>query len=342
MSQLSIAVLMPDDPVRASFFPSHVVKALCELGEVHWNPSSEHLGGEALATFLRDRDVAVTGWGCPLLDAQALSQANRLRLLMHTGGAVSAYASPALYDRGIRVISGNDCYAESVAEGTLAYILTGLRQIPLYAQRVQRGDWSDVTDDTESLLDQTVGLVGLGAIARKLVPMLQLFHPRIMAYDPFVEAGVFTGLGLEQVDRLETLFQQCRVISLHLPRTQRTHHIIGRDLLWQMPQGALLVNTARGSVLDEEALAEALVAGRIRAVLDVFEAEPLPATSRLRGLDNAVLIPHMAGPTKDRRAHTTYTLMADVRRFFAGESLQCEISRAYGLSMTNDYLVLKG
>jgi len=125
------------------------------------------------------------------------------------------------------------------------------------------------------------------------------------------------------------------------PATE-TYHVITREMLQMMKDDSLFVNTARGSVVDEQVLADELSTGRIRAVLDVFEEEPLPAGSRLRGLDNVILIPHMAGPTGDRHEHITLFLIEDMKRLINGEPLVHEIGQDHAARMTNDALKLKG
>lgn len=110
--------------------------------------------------------------------------------------------------------------------------------------------------------------------------------------------------------------------------------MIGRELLGHIPDGAILINTARGAVIDEKALVKELKKGRFKAVLDVFEEEPLPAGNKLRRLDNAILIPHMAGPALDRRKYTTLALIEDIKGFFNGRPLKYEIDRKYAMGMT--------
>ena len=338
---MNIHVTIPPGRLREAFISAEAAAALAALGAVAYNPHQAHYAPEALKAALADADVAVTGWHCPPFTAEVLDGAPRLKLIAHTGGTVAPLVTPALYDRGVRVISGNELYAESVAEGVVAYMLAALRRLPHFSARVQSGGWSDL-DHTEGLLDQTVGLVGFGAVARYLAPMLKVFRARVLAYDPFVPPEDMTKLGAIPVDAPEEIFRRCRVVSLHLPRVPETYHMVNADMLALMQPGALLVNTARGSVLDEAALADALRARRIHALLDVFEQEPLPPGSPLRGLDNCILIPHMAGPTRDRFARVTLALCADIARFRAGQPLTLEIGRDRALGMTDDTLPLGG
>lgn len=338
---MNIHVTMPRGKVRESFITKEAAAVLESLGTVVYNPGEVQYMPKAFGPTLADADIAVTGWGCPAFTAEVLDAAPRLRLIAHTGGTVATLVTPAVYDRGLCVISGNNLYAESVAEGTIAYILAALRRLPQYNARVQAGGWHG-GGHNEGLLDQTVGLVGFGATARYLVPMLAAFRAKVIAYDPYVPDDIFMQLGATRVHTPEEIFRTCRVISLHLPRTPETYHFVNADKLALMLPGALLVNTARGSVLDEVALAGALRARRIHALLDVFEQEPLEPDSPLLGLDNCILIPHMAGPTHDRYPRVTLALCADIRRFQAGQPLEMIIERDRALGMTNDNIRFGG
>ena len=336
--QINIAVLMPDDHVREMFVPPAVVQALSKLGNLRFNEG--RYDPKVMADLLKDSHVCITGWGCPALDEKILAGAKDLRMAAHTGGAVAGIISDYLYDRGIRVISGNKIYAESVAEGTVAYMLAALRRIPYYDKQVQNGEWRGNIAPNAGLLDKKVGLVGFGAIARYCVPMLKAFRADVRVYDPYVSDDTIKEYGVTRAESLEELFSECEILSNHLPRTRETYHIIGKDLLNRMSDGSLFVNTARGSTVDENSLAEILTTGRISAILDVFETEPPPPDSKLRGLDNVVLMPHMAGPTLDRCGRVGLALAEDIQRMLAGRPLVHEITRDYAMKMTNDRLQL--
>ena len=336
---MHIHVTIPRGTTRESFIPARAMDALEAFGTVTCNPGDTPYDSVALGRALADADIAVTGWGSLPFTAGVLDAAPQLKLIAHTGGTVAPIVTPALYDRGVRVISGNEVFAESVAEGTVAYMLAALRRLPQYHARVLAGGWNE-NGPNEGLLDQTVGLIGFGATGRYLAPMLRAFRARVWAYDPYVPDEVFERLGVTRVGAPEEIFRACRIVSLHLPRVPETYHLVNAELLALMQPGALLVNTARGSVLDEAALAEALRAGRIHALLDVFEREPLPPDSPLRGLDNCILIPHMAGPTRDRFPRVTLALCADIARFRAGQPLELEITRDRAFAMTDDRLPL--
>ena len=331
---MDILVAMAANKVRSTFIPPEAAEKIELLGNVSWNRSEIEFSVQELREKIKAADVCITGWGCKCLDRSVLEGNDRLRLIAHTGGSVAGLASDYLYEKGIRVISGNKLYAESVAEGVIAYILASLRDIPLYSNEMHSGDWQKNTGYNEGLLDQNIGLVGFGAVARFLVKMLEVFRVKIKAYDPFVPEQIFTQYGVIRAESLEEVFAASKIISIHAPKVPQTYHMIGKELLAKIPDGALFINTARGSIVDENVLGEELQKGRFKAVLDVYEIEPLPAGSKLRGLRNVILMPHMAGPTVDRRKNVTLELLEDIKRFYNGQQLQHEIKQDYAMTMT--------
>jgi len=330
---MKVFVNMPDGPTRESFIPDSVKTRLEALGEVRRNESRNQLTEDELADALGDAEVCVTGWGSAPFSARVLERAPRLRVIAHTGGSVAALVGDAAYDRGVRVLSGNELYAQSVAEGVIGYILSALRRIPQFAAQVQEEGWSRPDWTNEGLIGQRVGLVGFGAVARYTARLLRAFDAEILIWADHVTPEEAARYGARKAGP-EELFSTCRVVSLHLARTPETYHIIGERLLGLLKPDSLLVNTARGAIVDEAVMAEMLRAGRFRAVLDVYEQEPLPLSSPLRGLDNALLMPHMGGPTMDRRPHVTRALIDALPAALRGEATWLDISREAMLRMT--------
>jgi phosphoglycerate dehydrogenase-like enzyme len=148
---------------------------------------------------------------------------------------------------------------------------------------------------------------------------------------------IFSEYGVKKASLLD-IAKNNKVVSLHAAKTEGSRHLIDREFLKNMQDGALFINTARGSVVDEEALADEAISGRIRAVLDVYEVEPLPLDSRLRNLPNVTLVPHMGGPTIDMREYVAECVIDDIERYLKGDNLKYEVERSYALRMTNEYL----
>ncbi|MCL2363739.1 MAG: hydroxyacid dehydrogenase [Defluviitaleaceae bacterium] len=330
----NIALLMPDDLTRAWFAPPDVIAVFAELGNLRVNDRKDY-EPQHMAALLTDCHVCITGWGCPALDADVLKNAPDLRLVIHTGGTVAGIVTDELYNRGVRVISGNEIFAQSVAEGTLAYMLAALRRIPFYNKLMHEGGWKRGIDKTNAgLFNKSVGLIGFGAIPRYLVPMLKLFTTDICVYDPYVADSVLQEFEIKRAESLADVFSK-QLISNHLPLTKETEKLIDADLLGLMRENAVFINTARGGTVDEDALIAVLKKGKITAVLDVFEVEPLPADSQLMGLDNAILIPHMAGPTADRYIHVSLSLAAVCKDYLQGKPLMYEVTHDYASRMTS-------
>ena len=334
MEQYSILVAMPRGDTRTSFIPPPLEAQIRAGWRARFNEGDACCTPAQLRHALAGAQVCLTGWGNPPFTEEVLAGADQLRLILHTGGSVGSLVDGAVYDRGIRVLSGNEIYARSVAEGVVCYTLCALRRLPLYVRQMREEGWSRPGWANEGLLDQRVGLVGFGAVARHTARLLAPFGVEMLAADPLLTEEAARQYGVRPAT-LEEIFSTCKVVSLHLPALPSTRHLIGRALLSAMPEGSLLVNTARGSVVDEAALCEALDSGRIRAVLDVYETEPLPLDSPLRGRENALLIPHMGGPTMDRRPLVTHSLLEEgVRLLREGGESYLEISREKALGMT--------
>lgn len=327
---MKILVTLPKGPVRDTFFTEHNKAYLSDLGDVEYNPYSRQLTSDELKECLRGVDVVFTGWGTKTLSGDVLREADRLKILAHTGGTIATVASDSVFQKNILVLSGNIVFAESVAEGCLCYAMASQRNLCGYVRQVQDGLWRNSEFENSSIWDKTVGLVGFGMVAKQLVPLLKPFRCRIKVYSGYLtpeEADLF---GVKRTT-LEELFESCDIISVHSALTEKTYHLIGADLLKRMKDGALLINTARGAVIDEAALIQELSEGRIRAVLDVFEQEPLPIDHILRRLPNVMCMPHMAGPTIDMRAMVVEKLIDDIIAYSQRKngSLYCQITQDY-------------
>lgn len=312
-----------------TFFTPENIALAESLGEICWKEGKKKLTADDIDARIADCDTYITFWGSPKLDEEILARAPKLKLHTHLCGTVVPVTSEAEWERGVRVICGNDWFARSVAEGTVAYILAALRDIPYFSTMLKGGEWKKQTDTNIGLSGRKVGIVSYGTIARYLVPLLKPFGCDISVYDikPLPKEDV-KKYGLTQVS-LEELFSESDIITLHTPLIDATYHLIGKELLERIRPGALFVNTSRGAVVDEAALVEELAKGRFRAFLDVYENEPVKVGNPLLELDNVIMMPHMAGPTVDLRQVITKNLLLESAGFIdRGEPLAHEVLRA--------------
>lgn len=280
----------------------------------------EDFGTPRAAAVLRETELLVTGWGCPPLDRGVLDAAPRLRAVVHTAGSVRAHVTPACFERGVTVSSAAAANALPVAEYTVAMILlTGKRVLEHardYRRTRARPDWL-TTPRSEGNHRRTVGIVSASLVGRRVMELLRPYDLRVLLYDPFVDDAEARGFGAEPA-ALPELFRRSDVVSVHAPLLDATRGLVDRALLRSMRPDAVLINTARGAVLDQDALTEVVLAGRVRAVLDVTDPEVLPAGHPLWDCENVLVTPHLAGSQGNEWDRLVASAAAEAARFASG------------------------
>lgn len=319
-----------------TFFPEENIRLAESLGEIIWNDTENYFTADDIKERITDCDVYITTWGAPKLDADILAAAPKLKLLTHLCGTVKPVTSEASWDRGIRVLTGNGYFAESVAEGTLAYMLSALRDIPYYSYRLKTQKiWHQPEDSTRGLAGKKIGILSYGTIAKHVVRLLSNFRTELYVYDikPLPEADV-ARYNLHQAS-LEEIFSTCDIVTVHTPNIPATYHMVSAELLAMLRPGALFINTSRGPVIDQRALERELADGRFRAILDVYDPEPPTADSPLYTLPNVMMLPHQGGPTTDFRHIIAHDLLIESAAFVdRGVVSPNEISRAAATLMS--------
>ena len=242
---------------------------------------------------------------------------DRTKLMVRFGVGFDKVDLKAASRNGIAIARTTGANTTAVAEMALTLMLTCRRRMNLYQARTRAGEW--VKDIGNELIGSTVGIIGYGNIGRRLAKLLKGFDCRILAYDPFPNEEAAKADGVELV-ALEEILTQSDAISIHVPYTKETHHMINRETLTLMKPTAVIVNTARGNIIDEDALYQALKSGQIAgAGVDVFAAEPLSVESPLLTLENAVLTPHVSSQTMES-LWNIYKMAIDISAdFFAGK-----------------------
>ncbi|WP_370617008.1 hydroxyacid dehydrogenase [Mumia sp. Pv 4-285] len=267
-----------------------------------------------------DLEVLVTAWGCPAIDDVALARLPRLRAVVHAAGSVKHIVGTGAWDRGLRVTSGAALNARPVAEFTLAAVVwAGKKVLPLTDRFSAQRRTLELPSDSSipGNYRTTVGVLGASATGRALVEMLSVLDVTILVADPTLDPETAADLGAELVS-LDDLFIRSHVVSVHAPLLPETHHLVDRRLLSLMPDGATLINTARGPVVDHEPLRAELTSGRLDAILDVTEPEPLPADDPLWTLPNVILTPHIAGSQGGELLRLGRAAVEEVRAFVEG------------------------
>ncbi|MET8504419.1 hydroxyacid dehydrogenase [Streptomyces sp. NPDC004787] len=280
-----------------------------------------------VAEALAEAELLLTCWGATPLTPEVLARAPRLRAVVHAAGSVKHHITEACWQRGITVSSAAAANALPVAEYTLAAILFAgkrvLRSAQQYAELRTAQAWLAESAGWGNYR-RTVGIVGASRIGRRVLDLLRPFDLDVLLHDPYVTEAP---PGTELVG-LDELCARATVVSVHAPQLPATYRMIGARQLAAMPDGATLINTARGSLVDEEALLPHLLAGRLHAVLDVTDPELPPPDSPLYTLPNVLLTPHVAGSLGNELHRMADHALAEVARYAAGEPFAEEVRAA--------------
>ncbi|ADD45382.1 hydroxyacid dehydrogenase [Stackebrandtia nassauensis] len=272
-------------------------------------------------------DFLVTGWGCPTVDDAALELMPRLRLIAHAAGSIKHHVTAHVWSRDITVTSAASANAEPVAEYTRATILLATKRAFTRAANYAADGVPETHPRDCGYVGRTIGIVGASRIGRRVIELLRGYDLRILVSDPYRGADKLAALGAELVP-LDELCQRSDVVSVHAPELAETHHLIDDRRLSLMRDGTVLINTARGSLVDTEALVGHCRDGRVDAILDVTDPEPLPAGHPLLLLPNVWVTPHLAGAEGSEIALLGEYAVAETKRFFDGEALLGEVTQA--------------
>ncbi|WP_338895418.1 hydroxyacid dehydrogenase [Streptomyces sp. TG1A-60] len=310
-------------------FPPEVLSRLRETLEIDPGLIAEDFTDPGVRAVLAEAEVLVTGWGCPRLDETVLDAAPRLRAVLHSAGSVKGFAAPAVWERGITVSTAAAANALPVAEYTLAMILLAGKDVlgrrdRLRAERVSPG-WGFIPGIGNH--GRRVGVIGASRIGRRVIELLRPFDLMVSLTDPYVDEAGAAALGVPLLP-LDDLLRTCDIVTVHAPDTPETHRLIDRRALALMPDGAVLVNTARGALVDHDALMDELRAGRLSAILDVTDPEPLPPDSPLLDLPNAFVTPHLAGSQGNEVSRLGFAVTQEAERLAAGRQLAHALDRA--------------
>lgn len=285
---------------------------------------------ESLEEHLARIEILITSWGCPPINAAIIDRLPRLQLIAHLAGSVKGFLDDVVWRRGIRVTNAVAANAIPVAEYTLAAILFANKRVfqlnRFYVQhREDRAPWTREAPEVGNY-NKTVGIVGASHVGRLVIEYLKPFDIRVLLNDPYVTPLAARELGATKVG-LSELLSASDVVSLHAPLLKDTQHLIGARELSLMGDNSTLINTARGGIIDQDALLAELTKGRLFAVLDTTVPQVLPADSPFYQLRNVFLTPHIAGSLGDETQRLTDFIVAEVERFSTGRALKHLVRR---------------
>jgi len=289
----------------------------------------EKITEEYIKNTIGTADACITCWGTPTITRDCLEYAPNLKLIAHAAGSVRNIVSEQVWERKIRVTSAAPIISEDVAETVLGLIIVSLKRIWELSEFTRSGGWNEETGIAEkkSLFGLKIGIIAASHCGRNLISYLKPFSPDIRVYDPFLDEKRAQDLGVTKVS-LDELMAECDVVTVHAPALPSTYHMINKDNLRLMKDGAVFINTSRGLLVDEQALVEELKTGRIFACIDVTDPEPPSVDHPLRKMKNVILTPHIAGGhTVNGRLRQGHFIVEQLYRFNKGEPLSYEITK---------------
>lgn len=322
-TQLNVALAMGPGVV-SRVFPARRLETLSPgLQLLSPEPMEEFTSPRSLA-LLAETDILITGWGCPKLDAAALAAAPRLTHVLHAGGTVKHHVGEECWERGIEISTAADANSIPVAEYTVAMILLANKRVLQIARKLH-------SEKTELEPDQLfpdmgnfgkrVGIIGASRIGKHVIRLLKSYDVQIVVADPFLDDAAAAALGVERVS-LEELASSCDVVSLHAPSLPSTRNLIHQGLVASFKPGATFINTARGELVDQDALLRRIEEGDLYAVLDVTTPWVLPADSGFYSHPHVLLTPHLAGSLGMELERMAVSTIEEAHRLSRGEPLR--------------------
>jgi len=293
--------------------------ALGELARL--NPTirmSKSTSADDILAVAKDADAILVTYA--KLPRELLLQLTNCKAIGRFGLGVDNIDLPTCKEKGIKVNYVPDYCIHEVSDHTVAMLLSLIRKIPLSNRLVQAGRWEMPAVVPITRIKGTVlGLLGFGHIPRLVVAKAKAFGMEVIAYDPYCDKKLFKETGAESVD-LDTLYKRSDYLSVHAPHTPQTRGMVNAEAFGKMKKGVYIVNTARGPLIDEPALIDALDSGQVGgAALDVVTVEPLPADSKLTGRDNVIITPHTAFYSIEALNELQTKAASDVARVLSGE-----------------------
>ena len=326
-------LVLASDALFPHFFSETEQKRLADVAD--WTRSSAREDTPELRAEIANVDVLLTTWHSPFITPEMLPPGSRVKLIAHCGGEVKSRVAEPIFDY-VTITNAADPMASGVAEMALALVLTLVRRIPEYSAEMRSGitRTNEQVSEGETLRGRKVGIVGFGRIGRAFAELIKPFKVELLVSDPYAqhEAAGERGALLVELDRL---VRTCSVVVLAAALTPETQNLFDQRRLALLPDGACLVNVARGGLVHMAALLSELRTGRLRAAVDVTDPlEPLPVDHELRKLPNVILTPHIAAGGIEVRRAMGALAVDEVVRFANGQAPRNRVTRAMLARMT--------
>lgn len=320
MPKPTIAILAGRE-LFSSFFDERRQRRLSRLA--HWKLVPVATFASAIPTFLQGAQALITTWDSPYLSAQTAKRMPSLEVIAHCGGEVKKRYEGSLF-KNLTIVNTAEPMARPTAELGATFLLYAARNVDYYRSALRKRSKS-IYDEAhisggiaESMLSREVGMIGLGRVARALVEMMRGFDVRWRVYDPYAPRALAKEMPVT-FDSLGGVLRRSSLLLVAASLTEKTRGILSSERLSKLPDGAVVINIARGGLVDLAALTSEVASGRLRCALDVTDPEePLPLGHPLRTLPGAITTPHIGGGGRKTRGEMADVAMDELERFFTG------------------------
>lgn len=319
-------VMLQSKKHTEKIFTEETIASLKKYGEVVINQEADEATGENIKNIIKDADYVITSWGCPSLTEEFLNEAPNLKLLLHAAGSVKGVVSDDLWDRNIRVSSSAEAIGQGVAETALGLTIVSLKNLWNLSKFTREGEWAKGKEQVKELTDIKIGVISGGRVGQHYVRLMKNFDVEILLYDPSLSEEAIADIGAKKAS-FEEVLKECDLISIHAPSIEATNNMFNKKTLAMMKDDAIIINTARGSIINEQDLIEELKKGRLFACLDVTEPEPPAADHPFRSLPNVILTPHIAGVVNNGMHRISKYVLSEIELFEKGERMRGEVTK---------------
>lgn len=322
------SIIIMDDIFTNEVYPNYLIEELKKDVDFVSEPITKDELLENL-DILNEVDVIFSGWGGPKFEQHVLDAAPNLKIVFYAAGTIKNIVTDYFWEKGVRITTANVANAIAVSEFTLAATIFGLKNVLAMNHKINKTREYPAPGkrNIRGAFKAKIGLISLGAIAKETLKLFKMFDFDVLVYDPFITEEEAELLKVKKVD-LETIFKESDVVSLHTPLLESTRGMIRKEHFLSMKECATFINTARGAVVNEVEMIEALRERKdITAYLDVVYPEPPVKDSPLYEMENVFLTPHIAGSEGNEVARMGDLMVKEFKLYLANEDLKYEISK---------------
>ena len=310
---------------RDRVFSDKYYEKMRRFGDVKVYDKDDFSNEAYVLAFVKGATIIVTSWDSPKIGDAILDACPNLKAVIHGAGSVKPILSDEFIARKVRITNSAVAIGEGVAESALGFAISACKGFYQLNADTSAGLWQEnIKTTVKDFYDITIGVISGGYVGRHMVKLLKNFHVDILLYDPILTKEQIAEIGAEKVE-LNELLSRSDVVSIHAPAISATENMLNKDNLCLMKDGAVLINTARGTIINESDLITELKKGRIFACLDVTNPEPPSKDNELRGMKNVVLTPHIAGTSTNGLRRVALHVCEEIERLVNGEKMLTEV-----------------